>query len=250
MCNSYWNSLAENYTDQVLEIANYDISGVLKEEIKFISKNADTVADLGCGPGKTLELLSPHFKNVKAVDYAADLLKRAQKRYNFRNVEYIKHNLTSTRSIGFKTDAVFCVNVMISPVFEQRKRIAKKVWQTTKKNGLSVFVVPSFESILHVYNTLLNYQIRFGVKRNKSVADLERVFKKEVISVVDGIVSIGGTPTKCYTKEKLESFISSIGFEPIRTRKIEFSWEEEMENVPQKIAEPYPWDWFLLAQKK
>jgi ubiquinone/menaquinone biosynthesis C-methylase UbiE len=88
MDTKYWNSLAKNFEDHVLEISAQDKHGVLKNEIAKAAKGAITAADLGCGTGSLLPLLSPKFKTVYAVDYAAELLEKAERRFHLKNIRY------------------------------------------------------------------------------------------------------------------------------------------------------------------
>jgi len=249
MNNQYWNSLAKSFTDDVLEISSYDRRGVLKEEIARAAKGARAAADLGCGAGGLLELLSSNFQTVNAVDYAAELLEQARQRYQFPNVKYTHHNLAGGKPLAFKADVTFCVNALISPSDDQRRKIARCVWQTTKPNGLSIFVVPSFESVIHVYRTLIRCETRDGEPRSQAVRQMDNAYRQDVKSSVDGILDVGGMLTKCFTQEELAIFLSDTGYQVERVRKIEYSWSEEIENVPRWLKEPYPWDWFALARK-
>ena len=249
MNNQYWNSLAESFTDHVLEISSYDQSGVLKEEIAHAAKNGRVAADLGCGTGGFLKDLSPHFKILHAVDYAVELLEKARERTSSPNIKYTHHNLAGGKPLPFKADVTFCVNALISPSSNQREKMARCVWRTTKFKGVSIFVVPSFESAMNTYHARIRCQMREGKRRHHAVREMERLYRKEVKSSIDRIVSIGGTLTKCFTREEIAVFLSDIGFEVLRIRKIEYPWSEELDHVPQWLKDPYPCDWFALARK-
>ena len=51
MDRQYWDSLADHYQDDLLEISREDRSGVLTKELKVLGGEGIRVADLGCGPG-------------------------------------------------------------------------------------------------------------------------------------------------------------------------------------------------------
>ena len=78
MDRNYWDSLADCYEEDLLEIAREDRAGALGEELAALGGAGISVADLGCGPGSLLPLLTRHFGKVIAVDYAPQLLKRAR----------------------------------------------------------------------------------------------------------------------------------------------------------------------------
>jgi len=249
MNNKYWNSLAENFTDQVMEISTYDQRGVLKKEIRRTAKKAKVAADLGCGTGGLLAQLSPHFKTVYAVDYAIELLQQARCRNSFSNIKYIHYNLAGNKALSLKADVTFCVNALISPNSDQREKIARCVWRTTKRKGVSIFVVPAFESVMNTYHAIIRCQTREGEARHHSVRHMDRLHKKEVKSAIDGIVDIGGTLTKCYTQDEVAVFLSDTGYKVERVRRIEYPWSEELDHPPRWLKNPYPWDWLVFARK-
>lgn len=247
MNNDYWNSLKENYTDNVLEITNQDLSGVLLKEIELLSGKATTAADLGCGPGSLLKLLAPRFQSVYAVDFAQALLDQAQQEYPFSNITFIQHNLAGTKPLKFKVDAAFCINAMINPSYEKRFKMATNVKNAIKTKGVAIFVVPAFESIFNTYKALIRCEQTTPNIRARTVHNLEKLYSKEVISPIEGIVDIGGTPTKTYTREGLMTFLEEVGLKVKRIEKVEYRWEEELDNPPLELRAPYPWDWLAIT---
>jgi ubiquinone/menaquinone biosynthesis C-methylase UbiE len=247
--NQYWNSLAKDFDSKVLEIAQKDFKGVLKKELRLLANKNLIAADLACGRGSLLKLLAPQFKKVYAVDYAKDLLNVAQRQFSFENVEYVKHNLCSHKFLPFKVDVTFNINALLSPSDQQRLLMAKNVYKATKLKGRSVFVVPSFESILNTYRMLVRLEKIEGKKSAFVIRRFDKMYEKEVFSSVDGIVDIGGTKTKTYTKEELQTFLKDVGYKIERVKKIEFMWDEEVKNPPRWLKDPYPWDWLVVARK-
>ena len=246
---NYWNSLASDFEDYVLEIAKHDLHGVIKGQIGHFAKKGIVAADLGCGTGSLLPYLCSKFEKVYAVDYADELLNVAKKKYNFKNVEYICHDLISKKSLPFTADVTFSLNSLISDKHVNRQAIAQSLWRATNTKGFSMVVVPSLESITHVYQTLVRCNVREQIDRRAAVSDITHLYEKEVLSPVDGIVSIGGTPTKCFTREEITVFLSEIGFSVQDVLRVEYPWEEEIEDAPRWLKEPYPWDWLIISRK-
>lgn len=244
-----WDSLAGDFEQSVMEIAKQDLRNTLKEEITHASRGSDLAADLGCGVGSLLPLLGRNFSKVYAVDYSSALLKEAQLRVKSPNIQFVRHNLAGDRPLNFVADVTFCINALINPRHSVRKKIVKSVWNTTKKGGLSIIVVPSFESVFNAYQALIRCRIREGCKRHQAVRSMNNWFGTEVISPVDGIVNIGESPTKCFMGEEITTFLSDIGFEVLRIRRIEYPWVEEIHNPPSWLRDPYPWDWLVLARR-
>lgn len=244
-----WNSLASDFENDVLEIANHDLRGILKEQVEGVAKGHATAADLGCGAGSLLPLLCSNFKTVQAVDYADDLLKVAEQRNCFTNAQYLKHNLAGKEPLPFAVDVTFCVNTLICKSDAMRHNIAQSLWHATKKKGMCVVVVPSMESITHVYQAMVRCKVSDGMSRSRAEAAMNRSYKNEVLSHVGGIVSIGEVPTKCYTREEIAIFLSETGFDIEQVLRIEYPWSEEFDHAPRWLKEPYPWDWLILGRR-
>lgn len=82
------------------------------------------------------------------------------------------------------------------------------------------------------------------------MSEINKLFKSEVVSPVEGIVDIGRALTKCYIREKIDLFLSQAGFNVEDVKKIEYSWKEIIDSSSQGLKEPYPWDWLIVARKK
>ncbi len=245
----YWNSLASEFDNHVFEIVNSDLHGIIKEQVGLVAKGKDTAADLGCGTGSLLPHLCSKFKTVYAVDFAANILRVAKQRNDYTNVQYLTHNLAGVNPLPFTVDVTFSVNSLICTSNAKRQNMAQSIWRATKKNGLCVVVVPSMESVIHTYQTLVRCKVRNEIDHRHAIRTMDRLYKKEVLSPVDGVVSIGGTPTKCYTREEITIFLSDIGFTIERILRVEYPWTEILDNTPRWLKEPYPWDWCILGRR-
>ncbi|MCP4266123.1 MAG: class I SAM-dependent methyltransferase [Candidatus Brocadiaceae bacterium] len=244
-----WNSLAPEFEKHVFEIVSYDMNGILKEQVELVSKENKTAADLGCGTGSLLPHLSCKFETVYAVDFAAELLKVAKQKNDGTNVQYLSHNLAGVDPLPFTVDVTFSVNTLIGTNNTKRMNMAKSIWRTTKRDGLCFVVVPSMESIIHIYQSLVRCKVQEKIARHHAISTMNRLHKKEVLSPVDGVVNIGGVPTKCYTREEITIFLSEIGFTIERILRVEYPWAEEIDNPPRWLKEPYPWDWLIIGRR-
>ena len=252
MNRKHWDTLAETFETSVLEISKMDLNGVLDEEVGRVAKGLKSrgvAADLGCGPGSLLPLLSRKFATVHAVDFSTKLLEGAARRCDAPNVRLLQRSLTGDKPLPFKADVSFCVNALISPRAALREKMFGMIRGGTKKGGHGVFVVPSLESLFHAFHALIRCRTREGMPRARALRLADDLFEEEVISPVGGVVDIGSVPTKCFLREELVTVLEDAGFEVERIRRIEFSWEEEIENAPRWLKAPYPWDWLAVAKR-
>ena len=249
MSKTSWDSLAPCFEQNVMQIAEHDLDSTLKNEISRVAKGRRLAADLGCGVGSLLPLLCRNFSTVYAVDFSPALLNEAQRRLTNPNVRFIQHNLAGDKRLPIVADVTFCVNALITARPSNRRKIARSVFNATKKNGFALVVVPSLESVFHTYHTIVRCNVKDGYENHKALRSVNRLFKNEVLSPADGIVNIGGSPTKCFMREEIMNFLSDIGFEVEKVQRIQYPWHEEMTDAPTWLKAPYPWDWLVIARR-
>ena len=249
MDRQYWDSLADNYEDNLLEISREDIEGALADELSLLRGKDVSVADLGCGPGSLLPLLVRYFNDVIAVDYAEQLLNQARRRCRSRKVRFASYDLSEGRKLPFKVEVVCCINALIDPDRNKRTGMLRSLRSVMQKKGVAVIVVPALESVFHVYHTLRMIRERAGGMDGLGLREAERMLRAEVQSFSDGIVRVGGTPTKYWMREELINCLKEQGLRVQRIRKVEYKWSEEIVNPPGWLHEAPPWDWMVLCEK-
>ena len=241
--------MAERFEGGVLEIAGVDQEGVLAEEIKRLRWAGRTAADLGCGLGSLLPELAEAFVHVEAMDYSQELLDKARLRHARPNVRFQRVDLIKGDLHGMQVDVAFCVNVLLVPTRRKLEKIAETVWNATKPGGHAVFVVPSFESVLHVHESLVRIRRQDGSPEGLTVRKAEKILNKVVHCFVEGVVDISGVLTKHWTQTDLEGLLEDGGFEIERVRKVPFSWDEEIDQAPAWLNSRLPWDWLVVARR-
>lgn len=244
-----WNSLAGRFSRDLLEIPSGEGRGVLEEEVAGLARPDGRVADLGCGPGSFLPYLADHFGEVIAIDYAADLLEVARKRCGRGNVSYLRRDLSRGVVPGVMAEVVSCVNALIDPDRRKRDGMGRSLASVVTPGGAAVVVVPSLESVFHVYHSLLRCRRRDGGANGLTERTAERLLRAEVESLAGGIVRVGGVPTKYWMQDELCAFLADLGLVPARVRRIEYGWDEEIEEPPGWLGSPAPWDWLVVAHR-
>ena len=192
MDRQYWDSLANHYQDDLLEISREDRSGVLTKELKVLGGEGIRVADLGCGPGSLLPFLVANFGEVIAVDYAEKLLGQARQRCRSRKVRFVRRDLSRGQRLSFKVEVVCCINALIDPDRDKRRGMLRSLRSAMSKKGLAVIVVPALESVFHVYHTLRMIREREGAPDGIDSKEAELMMGEEVDSFPSGIIQVGG----------------------------------------------------------
>jgi SAM-dependent methyltransferase len=247
---AYWESVADRFDDEVLKILDRDRTGILLQTIIHLGAPSKTVADFGCGNGSLLPALSQSFKHVVAFDHSAALLADAKSRNKpSNNIDYCQADLSQSYSVDRKVDVCFCVNVLLHPDTDLRASILENAIASLKRRGTFVLVVPAFESLLHTYHTIVETNVVNGVDRSEATAEVQAVYAEEVISSIEGIVSLGSEPTKMHTQEEARSILLDQDLTRIESHRVEYDWAEMIDDAPEGLGEPYPWDWLLTARK-
>jgi 2-polyprenyl-3-methyl-5-hydroxy-6-metoxy-1,4-benzoquinol methylase len=247
---AYWNSVADRFDDEVLKILDRDRNNTLSSAISKISSRKKTVADFGCGNGSLLPVLSGQFREVQAIDYSPKLLADAESRCKTAtNISYQQADLSSPFRIHRKVDILLCVNVIIQPDSAIRDSILQNAFHSLKRRGKMILVVPSYESLFHTYQTIVEANVAMDVSRKTAIAEVESIFREEVISPIDGIVSLGSVPTKMHTQTEIQTALEDLGMKSISIQRIEYDWAEMIDDAPKGLGGPYPWDWLAVARK-
>ena len=249
MDKQYWDELADTFDQDVIEIYNAERRNVLLNEVDRLSKKARTAADLGCGTGGLTRKLAPLFKHVIALDLSDALIKVAKERVTAKNVDFGVFDLAGEAGPTVRADVTLCINVLISPEFEIRRRIARNLYRATRKNGYAVVAVPAYESMLHVYHTLLRCRMKEGDTYSRATKKVSTLFGREVPEPLSGNILLQEVATKHYTREELTGFLVDAGFHVKRIKRLELPWAEELDEIPSWLREPYPWDWLAVVQR-
>ena len=249
MNQRYWDKLARSFSDEVIELAKEDRNGVLLEELDRMASKRRRVVDLGCGVGVLIPELTKRFKEVLAVDFSKKLLSVAENRYSGAKVNFMQADLTCPLEPARPADVTVCSSVLILASRKKRRKIMESIVRFTRKGGTALITVPSLESCILVYQTLIRLRKEMGGDNGLSRPEARRVFEAEVPSVLDGLVSIQGVPTKHWMQDEIVAHVEAAGMQVDRVRRVDFHWESEIDSPPEWLDGPYPWDWLIIARR-
>lgn len=247
MKRSYWEKIASSYNDEIFDVLHNDKKTLIRSAInKYASKNK-TVIDIGCAIGKWLPVLSPTFKKVYAVDISAKNLEIAQQLYpQYKNVEYLRANMSGKNTKVPKCDFGICINAILTSSMKDRTIFFQSLSACVKKGGRIIITIPSLESFL--LSSIIQQQWKIDKDLFPATKNAKEALKKWN-NIRQGNADIDEVPHKHYLKEELQLLLANEKFVAEGFKKIEYEWDTEFLKPPKWLKDPKPWDWMVVAKK-
>lgn len=249
MNRDYWNAVADTYEDEIFSVLENDAGGLIPERVERFGGAGRIAADLGCGVGHCLPLLSAQFGRVHACDLSADCLEQARNNHGDRaNITFQVADLALDPAVIPPVDFAICINVLITGSLAMRTRILANLHRHLRDRGHILIVVPSVESALLTSARMIQWNQRNG-HRSAEAESIGLPRSGSVRQVHRGHITIDGVVTKHYLKEELEYLLPDNGLEVLEVEKIPYPWTTEFAQPPDWMEEPLPWDWLVLARR-
>ena len=206
MERQYWNDIADNYENEIFDVAANDTKNLIRKQIRKYASPEKQASDLGCGTGNFLKPLSRHFKKVFAADISHKNIKKAKARYpNLTNIKYLTADLSNMKQRLPRTDFALSVNMLIMPQLSVRIKILDFIARHIKKHGHLVLVVPSLESAMLTDFHLIHWNLKDGIA--PATAARKGFNAKDNSRIHEGIVYIDSVATKHWLKEELAALL-------------------------------------------
>lgn len=145
---SYWHKVANSYDNLVGKTGDKAHSMVINPFVfKFLGNlKGKKVLDGGCGNGYLAYEMSKIAKDVVGVDFTEELIKRAKRMFQRKNLNFKIGNLEKLSFKNEEFDIVLCNMVLID--CENLDKVMKELGRVLKQNGISVISIthPCFEN--------------------------------------------------------------------------------------------------------
>lgn len=242
-----WDHVAETFETEIFNVPANDKKGHIVHWVNELAGPGRIATDLGCGVGRTLPILAERYEMVYAVDVSGQCLEVASRKCSgHSNIEYVHADLSTDRNGYPAADVVLCINTLLNASLEIRASLVERTCRSVRRGGHLLLVVPSLNSALLTAYRHLQWNLRAGM--NPKEAQRKAALNGEGLE--HGTVYIDNVPTKHYLKEELEALLAEKGFNVIAMEKLEYPWNTEFDDPPRWMKAPYPWDWFVVAQRR
>ena len=252
MDEEYWNGFAQEYDEFVIDAFTYGRSHDVGKQIKKHASPDLTVADFGCGPGKLLPYLASKFGMVYGFDFSEKLLDIARARCKgIKNVEIAQADLTQPVDSLPVVDVIASLNAAIMPNTRARMRFLRGMASRLKPGGILILNLPSVESLLFTAFRETEWYRHMGLSPREAESETDVSSLTGPRRAAQGVFRRGTEPTKHYLREELMVLVrDEMKLELLEINKMEYDWavEFEVDEIPDWLADPYPWDWILTAR--
>lgn len=241
-----WDDVADTFDADIFSVPEHDRRKKILGSVQQYAGRARTAADIGCGIGRTVPMLAQHFRRVHATDISRKCLVVAERRNaRFHNVEY--HHADLAKSLPFPpVDFALCINVLLVASRAKRQAMMAQLCAAVKPGGHLLLVTPALESALYASHRLVELNEQKGMKP----AVAQRKAARETTKLDMGIVMVNGVPTKHHLKEELVDLLAWQGMDVLTLKKIEYPWSYMLEEAPQDMPPPMPWNWMAVAERR
>ncbi len=250
MNRDYWENLAATYDEQIFSVWRNDEAGRIRDVIAEHARPDASAADLGCGPGQVTPHLAHHFQHVHASDVSSRLLAQARQACRgLENVSFHRCDLSTGEPAPFSpVDFVVCINVLLTPDLEKRERLWTGVTSLVADGGTLLLVLPSHESALYTNYRRVDWYLRAGCNGDEALRH-GLPTSGDVRRLEHGVRSLEGVATKHYLREEIIVQLADRGLTTERIERLTYSWSTEFEEPPEWLAEPFPWNWLVVAKR-
>jgi len=154
---SYWNKMADS--------KNFTTPFQFNVFSKYISKN-DTILDIGCGYGRTLDqLYEKGYNNLYGIDFSKNMIDRGKLQYPHLNLECTDSKTLEYEDNSF--DAVIILAALTSIISDDdQKALISEIRRILKPKGviyINDFLINSDERNVKRYNVFHNKFNKYGV---------------------------------------------------------------------------------------
>lgn len=245
MSCEYWDSVSENYEQEITSVFFRDSEGLIAQRISAAgaARMEAKAADLGCGVGNFVPSLADAFASVYACDWSETGLSLAREKCSeYENTKFYRIDLVEDEIPFELVDFALCVNVLIMPELEDRLCAWRAVTNQVTSGGTLLLVAPSHESAqMELYNGLESC-----LNEGDSCADAVETTQNAGACASDlqlGVFSINGTRTKHYLKAELRMMLDSHEFDISEVVRIVYPKDDA-----NRMSES--WDWLVVAKRR
>jgi SAM-dependent methyltransferase len=244
----HWSNAAASYEREYIDPYRPDIKNPLRRMLRRLGNPARrVVADLGCGIGPLLPLLSEHYRRVYAVDFAAGMLDRARATVPGKsNVTFVHTGMTALE-LPEPLDVAVAVNSLVMPDVRDLDRSLGRIRAALKPGGYVLGIVPAMDAVHYYTMLLLDRALITGKPPGAARKNTAHHADHAYFDFAFGQFAYQGLEQHFWQPFEVRYRFRRAGLRLCRLRKLHLSWQQFAGAAELKQFKA-PWDWLFVAR--
>ena len=244
-----WSEAAASYESEFVDPCRLPGANPLLDALAKLPQARGVAADLGCGVGPMLPLLSRRFKHVHAVDFAPGMLERARSRNaDLPNLDFHQRPLTDLAPLHGTLAVAVAVNSLVMPELADLEKALAEIHASLRPGGRFLGIVPAMDAV-HYHSLLLLDRARASglppeASRRNAAAHAEHGY----FDFAFGGFRYKGIEQHFWQPFEIGMRLRKAGFRRVRRAKVRLAWEQFACGAELRHLPP-PWDWFFSARR-
>ncbi len=244
----HWSQAASRYEQEFVDPYGHARHNPVLQYLSRLDGKRLTVADLGCGIGPLLPLLSERFARVLAIDFAPEMLRRARERVaGSRNVEFHQLALTDLAPLAKQADVAVAVNSLVMPTVGDVEAALQQVFLLLKPGGRFLGIVPAIDAVHYHTMLLLDRARALGMPEDKARQNASHRGEHPLYDFAFGRFRYLGLEQHFWQPFEVAYRLKRAGFVGVRKKKIYLDWSQFAAGAELAGQQP-PWDWCFYCQ--
>ena len=248
----FWSQAASYYEKEFVD--PYDPMGRGNPIKRILRRLADpaskVVADLGCGIGPLLPLLSRRYRTVYAVDFADGMLDRARATVSDRaNIQFVRANFTDLQGIVEPVDVAVAVNSLVMPDIGVQEKVLGEMFAALKPGGHLLGILPAMDAVHYQTMLLVDRAREKGLPLDAARKNAAHQNDHPLYDFAFGQFRFQGLEQHFWQPFEIPHRLGRAGFRLLRRKKVHLAWTQ-FAGHRDLHDQPPPWDWFFLAVKE
>jgi SAM-dependent methyltransferase len=245
-----WSQVAKNYETEFVDPYLPEVRNPLPDVLEELAGEGDRVAaDLGCGVGPLLPLLSQRFRHVYAVDFAEGMLARARERCTgLENVEFLRSSLTDLGPLAGRVDVATAVNSLVLPDVGALDTALAQVHASLRPGGHLIGIVPAMDAVHYFTMLLVDRAREVGMPTAQARKNAAHHAEHALYDFAFGDFRYRGIEQHFWQPFEVKYRLRRAGFRDVRLQKVRLAWHQF--GCARDLGHrPPPWDWFFQARQ-
>ena len=245
-----WDKYASVYHQYIISPFQKGVQNPLLDYLRKIPQTKSlVVADLGCGPGEFLPILSKKFGKVYALDFSKEMIKISKERNSDKeNIHFKVADLRELSKHNLNLDIAIAVNSVLDPSIRKINKIMKEIYNSINEKGVFLGIFPSMEAIIHYSMLIYENELEKNDDEKIAIRKARRKAERSKYCFIRGIYKDDPDRQKFFYKFELKRRLEDAGFNKVSFKKVYYPWNKngDFKGIKNK---PMMWDWFVSAKK-